>query len=111
MTWVRLVLIVHLKVWERYWIGNEIDGGRKEGDALGGENCTSAGVSLSIPVFKPLGMRGQVFYNVGSIWNGNIRSTSKKKGICYLNNRFKESSWKSLSKLWCWIYDSFWKCR
>ena len=73
-------------------ISNEIDGGRKEGDALGGENCTSAGVSLSIPVFKPLGMRGQIFYNVGSIWNGHIRSTSKRKENCYLINRFEESS-------------------
>lgn len=73
-------------------ISNEIDGGRKEGDALGGENCTSAGVSLSIPVFKPLGMRGQIFYNVGSIWNGNIRSTSKRKENCNLINRFEESS-------------------
>ena len=59
---------------------------------MGGENCTSAGVSFSIPVFKPLGMRGQVFYNVGSIWNGNIRSTSKRKENCNLINRFEESS-------------------
>lgn len=48
-----------------------IEGGRKEGDALGGDRCAAAGVSLSIPVYKPVGIRAQAFFNIGSIWNRN----------------------------------------
>lgn len=49
-----------------------VEGGKTGGDALGGDRCASAGVALSIPVYRPIGIRGHAFYNIGNIWNQNI---------------------------------------
>ena len=38
---------------------------------LGGDRCASAGVAVSVPVFRPIGIRAQAFYNIGNIWNHN----------------------------------------
>ncbi|KNB46401.1 mitochondrial SAM 50 [Blastocystis sp. subtype 4] len=51
------------------------EGGRKEGDALGGDRCLALGAAVSFPlVFSAnhgIGIRGQLFWNLGNIWNRN----------------------------------------
>ncbi|KAK8802440.1 hypothetical protein WA588_005409 [Blastocystis sp. NMH] len=48
------------------------DGGKPEGDVLGGDRCLAVGAAVSFPVvLNTSGIRGQVFWNMGSIWNRN----------------------------------------
>ena len=51
-----------------------VDGGKPEGDVLGGDRCLAVGAAVSFPVvLNTSGIRGQVFWNMGSIWNRNDR--------------------------------------
>lgn len=54
------------------WI---VEGGRKEGDVLGGDCCASASVALSLPVILSheyfYGIRARIFYELGNVWNHN----------------------------------------
>lgn len=50
-----------------------LEGGRKEGDALGGDTCCALSAAVSLPVVLSMdysyGIRAKLFYEIGNVWN------------------------------------------
>ena len=50
-----------------------VDGGKKEGDVLGGDYFATLSVALSLPVVisdeYTMDIRSKLFFDVGNIWN------------------------------------------
>jgi outer membrane protein assembly factor BamA len=69
---VILDLEADLKVGLKKW-SEIVDGGRKTGDALGGDACCYVSTGFSLPVVVSdeyfFNIRAKCFYEIGNVWN------------------------------------------